>query len=86
MLNQSPKPGFFRGLLDGFRSVGHNIAALFNGFFLTIAYFVGVGPSAVVAWIVRKKFLDMRVRTADASYWEDHHKTTEALDKYRRQF
>ncbi len=86
MLNPSPEPGFFRGFLDGFKSVGHNIAALFNGVFLTIAYVIGVGPSAVVAWIVRKKFLDMRVRTDDASYWEEHRRMTEPLDKYRRQF
>jgi hypothetical protein len=86
MLNPSPEQGFFRGVYEGFKSVGHNIAALFNGIFLTIAYVIGVGPTTIVAWVVRKKFLDLRFGSADTTYWEDHDKATEPLDKYRRQF
>jgi hypothetical protein len=86
MLNPSPEHGFFRGIYEGFKAVGHNIAAMFNAFFLTIAYSIGVGPTAIVAWIVRKKFLDLRLHGSDESYWEEHAQSTQPLDKYRRQF
>jgi hypothetical protein len=77
---------FFRGWWAGVQRIGHTTTFLFNTVFLSIAYFVGVGPTSLVARAVRKRFLEKDIDPKAATYWSDRNLTTEPLDKYRRQF
>jgi hypothetical protein len=82
----NPLREFGSGWLAGFRKVGESVAVVVNAVLLSIAYVVGVGPIAVIGKLSRKRWLDVRFKSADESYWEEHVLSTEAMDKYRRQF
>ena len=82
----NPLRDFSKGWLAGFKRVGTSFATAFNALFLSIAYFLGVGITAIAAKIVRKRFLDTTWSPQRATHWVDHVQKTEPIDKYKRQF
>lgn len=76
---------FVKGLKQGMKDFGENIAAIINSAALSISYFIGVGITAIIAKIVGKKFLDKKIDNR-ASYWEDLNLEKEDKEKYYRMF
>ena len=82
----NPLRDFFGGWWAGFKMVGESFTIAFNAFFLTIAYVVGVGITAMVAKVVRKHFLDLGWPANRQTHWVENTIKTERFEKYRRQF
>jgi len=76
---------FFTGFKDGFKDFAQLITKIVNSILLTIVYFVGVGPTSIVAKIVKKDFLDIDKRRKN-TYWTDLNLRKKKLDEYYRQF
>jgi hypothetical protein len=76
---------FFSGFLNGFKNFSHIIINIVNFILLSIVYFVGIGPTSVVAKIARKNFLDLKKKKTDSYYTKKDIKK-EPIENYYRQF
>lgn len=77
---------FFKGFNIGQRQFGENISIIVNSVLLTFVYFVGVGPTSVVAKIFRKNFLELDIDKKSKSYWSKLNLENKSIDDYYRQF
>ncbi len=77
--------GLLRKLWNGWKSfalwLGHAQTVLL----LSICYYLTIGPTSVVARILRQDFLRLR-RPNTPSYWADMPHTTTTMEQARRQF
>lgn len=71
---------------EGVMFFGERTSALVNALLLGTVYIVGVGPMSLLARLSRKKFLDLTIDTARASYWEEAEKQPDTPNRYYRQF
>jgi hypothetical protein len=78
--------GFFKGIKDGFLEFGQSIAAITNWIFLLILYVVGVGLTSLVAKIIGKHFLNVKLDKGKKSHYEHINMVTEPKENYYRQF
>ena len=66
---------------------GQNIAIIINTIMLFIVYLVGVGITSIIAKIVGKHFMGMRLKKGkDGTYWKDLNLKKKEMDEYYRQF
>lgn len=63
---------FLKGIKHGFRQFADMVAFLVNTLLLTVVYVVGVGPTALVARLRGKKFMELETDNKQKSYWEKH--------------
>ena len=75
---------FFNGFKEGIKNFGHNITAIVNSSLLFIVYFIGVGITAIIAKIFRKRFLDMKKKKN--TYWSNLNLRKNPIEEYYRQF
>ncbi len=66
-------------------TLGIVLGFVVNKVLLTIFFYVGISPIAIVARLLGKRFLDVRFKTTDLTYWG---KRTVSTDKavYEKQF
>ena len=77
---------FFRGFKMGMGAFGYNLSVIINTILLSIVYVIGVGLTSVIAKIIGKRFMEMKVlRTVD-TYWSDLNLKKKPIDEYYRQF
>jgi hypothetical protein len=77
---------FLSGIKEGFKEFGENIALIVNSLLLSVVYFLGVGPTSLVAKIVRKSFLDVKIEKKSKTYWSDLNLKKRPEEEYYRQF
>lgn len=53
---------------------------------LTITFFIGVTPIALIAKLVGKRFLDLGFEPDRDSYWEKREPQTRGMERYESQF
>ncbi len=53
---------------------------------LSIVFFIGITPLAVLARVVGKRFLDLKFEPDRESYWEKREPPTEGVERYESQF
>ena len=75
---------FFKGFKKGMGDFGHNIASIINTVLLSFVYVIGVGPTSIVAKIVGKHFLEIKL--SKSSYWSDLNLKKKSIEDYYRQF
>jgi len=75
---------FFIGFKKGMAGFGQSISLLINTILLTFVYLLGVGLTSIVAKIVGKHFLDVKLKKG--TYWSDLNLKKEDIEKYYRQF
>lgn len=62
------------------------IVIIINLLLLTIAYILGVGIISIIAKLLRKQFLDMKMSKETKTYWKDLYIRKKPIDEYYRQF
>ena len=77
---------FLKGMKEGNKMFGENIAGIVNTTLLIIVYFVAVGPTSLVAKIFGKNFLDLKKNEKIISYWKDIDSSSIKINDYYRQF
>ena len=77
---------FVKGFKKGMNTFGQAIALLVNTILLTFVYIVGIGITAVIAKIVRKKFLTLKPSKNAKSYWSDLNLKKRPIKEHYRQF
>jgi hypothetical protein len=77
---------FVFGFKKGFKEFGENIGLIVNSILLSAVYFIGVGPTYLVAKIVGKKFLDTKTDKKAKTYWSTLDLDKKTIEEYYRQF
>lgn len=77
---------FANGFSKGMRSFGDNISLIVNSVLLSVAYFLGVGLTAIVAKVAGKNFLEKKTSSEAKSYWSDLNLKKKEFREYYRQF
>ncbi len=75
---------FFRGLKEGQKNFGEDIAQIINLILLSIVYIIGVGITSIVAKIFGKHFLKLKIDKNKESYWEGLQLSGKKEDYYRQ--
>jgi len=78
--------GFFKEIKEGFKAYGDLIGTFVNSILLTIVYVIGVGITSILAKIVRKDFLEMKIDDSKETYWNELNIGDEDLSLHYRQF
>ena len=76
---------FFEGFKLGFKNFGLRVAMLVNYVLLTFVYFTAVALTAIVAKLVRKRFLDLQ-KSDRQTHWVHHNTKRKEIEHYYRQF
>ncbi|MCS6915266.1 MAG: hypothetical protein RMK29_15790 [Myxococcales bacterium] len=76
----------WRSLLHGMRTFGRHVALGVNAILLTIIYFGALGPTALVARLLRRRFLDLAPAPDKETFWQDLDLEARSLDAYFRQY
>ena len=74
----------FKGLKEGNKMFGEDIASLVNFILLTFVYFFGVGITSIIAKIFGKHFLESKKNKN--SYWSELNLSKRKKEEYYRQF
>lgn len=74
----------YESFKEGMEGFGENIAAVVNGAFLTIAYFLGVGVISIIFRIMNKRFLETKIEPDKNTYWEKIEVRKRREDYYRQ--
>lgn len=75
---------FLKGFKKGMKGFGENITVIINSILLSFVYFIGVGPTSIIAKLFGKHFLDLKY--SKDSYWSDLNLKKKKLEDYYRQF
>lgn len=70
---------------SGFERIGKTISNIVNFILLSIIYFIGIGPVAVISKLMGKHFLEPK-KDSRKSNWHEHKVEKQPLDKYYRTF
>lgn len=65
---------------------GERTSTVVNTVLLMAVYCLGVGITSILARLMKKKFLDLRIDTNRTSYWVEIQEAPEKLSRYYRQF
>ena len=77
---------FFKGFREGMHDFSSSISTIVNSTLLTIVYLIGVGVTALLAKMFKKKFLEISCSEKKESYWSDCDLKKKPLEEYYRQF
>jgi len=77
---------FLKGLKEGQKKFGENLAIIINTLILSVAYFIGIGISSIFAKIFGKQFLDIKIDKKAKTYWTKLNLTKKSKKEYYRQF
>lgn len=77
---------FFKGVKDGMHRFGLDIATLVNTILLSLAYFIGVGITAIIAKLAKKKFLETKLNPRAKTYWNNLNIKKRHIDEHYKQF
>lgn len=77
---------FLKGIKEGFKDLPLAINNIINTILLTILYFIGIGPIAIVMKLGKKRLLLTYKEKEKNSYWLDYNLTKEKEENYYRQF
>ena len=75
---------FLKGFGSGFSLFGHSISRIINTCLLLVAYFLGIGVTALVARLIGKRFLETGLDKK--SFWHDLNLKKKPTEAYYRQF
>jgi hypothetical protein len=75
---------FFTGFREGFTAFGHRVNSVVTVIVLVPVYFVGIGLTAVLGRVTRKKFLVLKPE--GSSYWLKVEEKEDNIDNCRRSF
>ena len=75
---------FLIGFKKGMGNFGQNIALIINTILLTLVYLIGIGLTSILAKIVGKHFLEMKL--SKDTYWSDLNLKKKSIEEYYRQF
>jgi len=74
-----------RGFRRGMKNFSYNIALIVNTISLSFVYIIGVGITSIIAKLVRKHFLELKLSKKD-SYWSKLNLKKRPINHYYRQF
>ena len=74
------------GIKKGQKEFGEDIGTLVNSILLSVVYLLGVGLTSIIAKVVRKRFLNLRLDKSAKTYWEDLNLNKRPIEEYYRQF
>ncbi len=77
---------FSSGFGKGMKQFGLTLSVLVNSFLLLFAYLFGVGLTTLIAKIVGKHFLDLKLDKEKKSYWSELGLKRKPIREYYRQF
>lgn len=77
---------FFNGLKEGQKAFGEDISFIINLVLLSVVYIIGVGITFIIAKIVGKHFLELKINKNKESYWTKLQLGTRKKEEYYRQF
>jgi len=77
---------FIKGFKKGQKNFGENIGIIINSILLSFVYIIGVGLTSIFSKIVKKDFLDLKIKKEDESYWSELNLGKKPLQEYYRQF
>lgn len=77
---------FFNGFMNGTVIFGHLIRNIINFVLLSAIYIIVIGFMALIAKLLRKHFLDLKLRKEAKTYWTDLNLGKRPIEKYYRQF
>ena len=77
---------FFKAFAKGMKKFGSNISVIINTILLLPVYIFGVGLSAIIAKVSKKKLLDTKLFKEDKTYWSDLNLKKKSLEEYYKQF
>ncbi|MBL7056614.1 hypothetical protein ISS07_06900 [Candidatus Woesearchaeota archaeon] len=76
---------FFEGFKEGARLFGENIVLIINSILLFLVYIFGVGFTSIIAKLVGKQFLNLKI-SKKGSYWSDLNLKKKKIKNYYKQF
>ncbi len=76
---------FIKGLKEGQKSFGESIGVIINSILLSLAYVFGIGLTSLIAKIIGKRFLDLRLEKKQ-TYWEELNLEKKKISTYYKQF
>jgi hypothetical protein len=76
---------FLKGFEQGFKDFSQIIVNIVNLILLFPVYFIGIGITSIIAKILGKHFLDLKIRDR-TSYWIDRKITKEPMESYYMEF
>jgi large-conductance mechanosensitive channel len=77
---------FINSYKKGLKVFGEHIALLVNFILLTFVYFFAVGPTALIARLFKKQFLDLKLSKKSKSYWTKTNLEEKNSESYYQQF
>ncbi len=77
---------FLANLKEGMKNFGDLIGAIVNFTLLFVAYILGIGPTAILAKIKNKHFLNLKMSKSAKTYWLDLPSRIVKKEDYYRQF
>lgn len=84
--NNKMKINFLKGLKEGNEEFTKNITIIVNSILLSIAYFIGVGFTFLLAKLFNKRFLEMKIEKDKKTYWKEFDLSIKPLKEYYKQF
>ena len=77
---------FFNGLKEGPKAFGEDISIIINLIILSVVYIIGVGLTSIIAKILGKHFLELKIDKNKESYWMKFQFESRKKEEYYRQF
>ena len=74
------------GIKEGQKSFGEDIAIIINFLLLSLAYLFGIGITSMIAKIISKSFLDLKIDKNAKTYWQELNLGKKPIKEYYRQF
>jgi len=74
-----------KAFFSGMRRFGEALGGFCSTLLLIVVYVLGIGPAALAAKLIRKKFLSLGKEDRE-TYWEDLHVGPRKREEYHRQF
>ncbi|MEK7528946.1 MAG: hypothetical protein AAB592_04220 [Patescibacteria group bacterium] len=77
---------FFDKILSPLRIFSTYMSRVVTFVVLTLVYFFGIGPLAMLGWIFRKDFIGAKRHKEAKTYWLKYEQRELTLEKLKRQF
>ena len=80
------KNRFLEGFKEGATVTGRKINFLVTTLILSLVFLIGLGPSAVIAKLFRKKFFETKISKDTSTYWSKLNLESEPIEEYYKQY
>jgi hypothetical protein len=77
---------FLSDFYKGMCLFGKKVSIFINTILLLIAYVFGIGLTAIIAKLIDKNFLKLRIEKDKTSYWEETHITDKEVSEFLKQY